>query len=633
MDAYNKLYAESIDDPAKFWGEQAKKLLRWEREFEQSMTGSFVDGDVAFFTGGKINACVNCIDRHIDNGKGDDVAIIWEGDEPGTVKKFTFKECLREISRIANVLIKYGVKKGDPVTIYMPMIPMTAFVMLACVRIGAPHSIVFAGFSSEALRDRIDNVHSKYVFTTDEGLRGGRKIPLKNMVDAAVNDCEFLENIFMFKRTGVDVNFVEGRDVWMEPEMEGQRPYCPATPMDAEDTLFYLYTSGSTGQPKGLAHTTAGYLLYTSMTHRYVFDYRPGDVYACVADCGWITGHSYIVYGPLLNGATTLMFESTPLYPDAGRYWDMVERHKITQFYTAPTAIRALMRFGVEPLKKYDLSTLRVLGSVGEPINPEAWKWYYENVGGNRCSIVDTYWQTETGGIIVTPLPGCTTMKPGSATLPFFGIELEILNPQTGEVQPQVMGEEQDGVLCVKKPWPSVARTVFNNHERYMNTYLRPYPGYYFTGDGCTRDVDGYYWITGRVDDVMNVSGHRIGSAEIESALVASDAVAEAAVVGYPHEVKGEAIACYVITRNGVQETPELIKDLVTQIRQVIGAFASPSMMVCVSGLPKTRSGKIMRRVLRKIASNEADQLGDTSTLADPAIVDELIAKVASLRK
>ncbi len=630
---YQKLYQESVNDPTAFWDKQAKSLLTWERPYDKVSMGSFEGGDVSWFLGGKINASVQCLDRHVENGKADDVAIIWEGDEPGNSKSFTYREVLHQVCRIANVLKKYGVKKGDPVTIYLPMIPEVAFVMLACARIGAPHSIVFAGFSADALRDRIVDVRSKFIFTTDEGLRGGRTIALKKCVDASVAQCDFVERVFCFKRTGTEVPFNAERDVWMEDEVEGQRPYCPPESMDSEDTLFYLYTSGSTGKPKGLAHTTAGYMLYTTLTHRYVFDYRPGDVYACVADCGWITGHSYIVYGPLSNGATTLMFESTPLYPDAGRYWDLVQRHKVTQFYTAPTAIRALMRHGTKPLEPYDLSSLRVLGTVGEPINPEAWKWYYENVGKSRCAIVDTYWQTETGGIIVTPLPGATDMKPGSATLPFFGIQLEILDPQSGQVKPHVPGQEASGVLCVSRPWPSMARTVYNNHARYMTTYFDPYKGRYFTGDGATRDADGYFWITGRVDDVLNVSGHRIGSAEVESALVAYSEVAEAAVVGFPHEVKGEGIACYVITREGVAETPELIQDLRTQIRTVIGPFATPDYIVITPGLPKTRSGKIMRRVLRKIISNEADQLGDTSTLADPSVVDSLIKKVSNLRK
>jgi len=629
---YENLYRKSTSDPDAFWAEQADSLLTWERRFHTVTQGSLDEGDVAWFLGGKLNASVQCLDRHVNSGNGDNVAIIYEGDEPGECKKFTYKQVLAHVCRIANVMKKYGVRKGDAVTVYMPMIPEIAFVTLACARIGAPHSIVFAGFSAEALRDRIVDVNSRFVFTTDEGLRGGRTIALKKCVDASIQQVDFVERVFVFKRTGnPEVSFDSKRDIWMEGECEGQKPYCPPESMDSEDTLFFLYTSGSTGKPKGVAHTTAGYMLYTTMTHRYVFDYRPGDIYACVADCGWITGHSYIVYGPLSNGATTVMFESTPLYPDAGRYWDLVQRHKITQFYTAPTAIRALMRHGTEPLEKYDLSSLRVLGSVGEPINPEAWKWYFENVGKGRCAIVDTYWQTETGGIIVTPLPGCTPMKPGSCSRPFFGIELAVLDPQTGVEIPYVPGQESHGVLCVTKPWPSITRTVYNNHDRYMNQYLLPYPGKYFTGDGCTRDADGYIWITGRVDDVLNVSGHRIGSAEVESALVAYPAVAEAAVVGFPHDVKGEGIACYVITRAGVEESEDLVKELKVQVRKVVGPFATPDYVIITAGLPKTRSGKIMRRVLRKIISNEADQLGDISTLAEPAVVDALISKVAHI--
>lgn len=634
MEAYEKLYKESITNPQDFWKKTANELITWEHPFlGDAQSGNMKDGNVTWFAGGKLNASVQCLDRHVSAGRGDNIAIIYEGDEVGEGRKYTYNEVLAEVCRIANVMVKYGVKKGDPVSIYMPMVPQVIFAMLACVRLGAPHSVVFAGFSSDALRDRIIDVRSKFIFTCDEGLRGGRKIPLKSCVDTSIANVNFIEHVFVFKRTNADVSMKQNRDIWMCEECKGMRPYCPPTTMDSEDPLFYLYTSGSTGAPKGVMHTTGGYMLYTTMTHKYIFDYRPGDVYACVADCGWITGHSYIVYGPLSNGATTLMFESTPLYPNAGRYWDLVQRHKITQFYTAPTAIRALMAKGTEVIGKYDLSSLRVLGTVGEPINPAAWKWYYEHIGKNRCNIVDTYWQTETGGIIVTPLPGCTPLKPGSATKPFFGIQLEILDPQSGKVIPQIDGEEQHGVLCVKHPWPSMTRTVYGNHERYMNTYFNPYPGYYFTGDGCTRDKDGYFWITGRVDDVLNVSGHRIGSAEVESALVHHDAVAEAACVGFPHPVKGEGIACYIITRANVTESPELLQDLKMQIRNVIGPFASPDYLILTPSLPKTRSGKIMRRVLRKIIANEADQLGDTSTLADPSVVGTLIEKVSTLLK
>jgi acetyl-CoA synthetase len=521
------------------------------------------------------------------------------------------------------------------------MVPEIAFAMLACTRLGAPHSVVFAGFSAEALRDRIVDVKSKFVFTCNEGKRGGRTMALKQTVDDAITGIQSLpetevvkvEKVFVFERTDATVNMVAGRDVDMKSELSKYRPYCPPVSMDSEDPLFFLYTSGSTGKPKGVAHTTAGYILYATLTHKYVFDIRPNDVYACVADCGWITGHTYIVYGPLSNGATTLMFESTPLYPDAGRYWDLVQTHKVTQFYTAPTAIRALMRFGTDPIQKYDLSSLRVLGTVGEPINPEAWRWYFENIGKKNCAVVDTYWQTETGGIIMTPLPGCTPMKPGSACKPFFGIVPELLNPHTGKVIPEVAGEESEGVLCIKEPWPSLARTVQGNHERYMNTYLDPYKGYYFTSDGATRDKDGYIWITGRVDDVLNVSGHRLGSAEIESALVANENVAEAAAIGFPHDVKGEGIACYVIARNGVEETPELLKELKNAVRAGVGPLATPDYIIITPGLPKTRSGKIMRRLLRKVISKApSSEFGDVSTLADSSVVEELVAKVAIVR-
>lgn len=531
---------------------------------------------------------------------------------------------------MANVLKRHGVKKGDTVAVYLPMIPALAYTMLACARIGAPHSVVFAGFSADSLRDRINDGASKWVVTSDEGLRGGKRIPLKKTVDAACAGAPVVEKVFMFKRTGADVSVVDGRDVWMEPEMETARPYCPATPLDSEDMLFLLYTSGSTGKPKGVAHTQAGYLLYTMLTHRYVFDIREDDVYACVADCGWITGHSYIIYGPLANGATTLMFESTPLYPNASRYWDLVARNKVTQFYTAPTAIRALMRFGTDPVDGYDLSSLRVLGSVGEPINPEAWRWYYNNIGKGKCKIVDTYWQTETGGIMLTPLPEATPTKPGSATLPFFGIEPVIRDKESGE---ELEGDDVSGVLCVRNPWPSLARTVYGDHARYLKVYMTAYPGNYFTGDGCIRDKDGYYWVTGRVDDVLNVSGHRLGSAEIESALVAHEFVAEAAVIGFPHEVKGEGLCCYVTLVATASDSDETIKELKNQVRKVIGPFATPDYIVITPALPKTRSGKIMRRVLRKIIAGETDALGDVTTLADSSVIEGLIAKVATLVK
>jgi|EP00945_MAST-04E_sp_MAST-4E-sp1_P005096 acetyl-CoA synthetase len=638
MDGYQAMYDRSINENSEFWGEQARKNLTWFRDFTDVRQGGFENGDVAWFTGGKLNVSYNCIDRHIKT-KGDQVAIIWEGDEPGNVKKFTYKEVLRNVCQIAEVFKKQGVRKGDCVTLYMPMIPECAFVMLALTRLGAPHSVVFAGFSAEALRDRIVDGNSKFLVTADEGVRGGRKIPLKKTADAAVASIPdsaggpaLVQTCFLFQRTGADVNFVAGRDLWMnrsaEDPVANARPFIPCEEMDSEDTLFYLYTSGSTGKPKGIAHSTAGYLLYAQMTQKYVFDYREGDVYACVADCGWITGHTYIVYAPLANGGTTLMFESTPLYPNASRYWDMVERHQITQFYTAPTAIRALMTYGDDPVKKHDLSSLRVLGTVGEPINPAAWVWYYNVVGGGQCQIVDTWWQTETGGNMLTPLPGCTPTKPGSATLPFFGVDPLLVDANSGEEIPWKQGEKSEGVLCIRRPWPGMARTVFGNHERYLNVYMRPYKGYYFTGDGCVKDEDGFFWITGRVDDVMNVSGHRIGTAEIESAIVTNDSAAEAAVVGIPHAIKGEGIFCYVIVNQGVTVDDALLKDLKMSVRSGIGPFAQPDKIVIVPGLPKTRSGKIMRRILRKVAAGEEDQLGDVSTLADPSVVPKIIAAV-----
>jgi acetyl-CoA synthetase len=641
MEAYQKMYDRSINENSAFWGEMARDNLSWFRDFTEVRQGGFENGDVAWFTGGKLNVSYNCIDRHVKT-RGDQVAIIWEGDEPGNVRKITYKELLRSVCQIAEVFKKNGVRKGDCVTLYMPMIPECAMVMLALTRIGAPHSVVFAGFSADALRDRIVDGNSRFVVTADEGMRGGRAIPLKKTTDTAIGNIpesaggpSKVEKCFLFTRTGADVNFVEGRDLWMnrgvEDAMPNARPYVPCEEMDAEDTLFYLYTSGSTGKPKGIAHSTAGYLLYAQMTQKYVFDYREGDVYACVADCGWITGHTYIVYAPLCNGGTTLMFESTPLYPNPSRYWDMVERHKITQFYTAPTAIRALMKYGDDPVNKHDLSTLRVLGTVGEPINPEAWVWYYNVVGKGKCQIVDTWWQTETGGNMLTPLPGCTPTKPGSATLPFFGVDPLLVNAESGVEIPWNKGSKSEGVLCIRRPWPGMARTVFGNHERYLNVYMKPYPGYYFTGDGCIIDEDGFFWITGRVDDVMNISGHRIGTAEIESAIVAHESAAEAAVVGVPHAIKGQGIFCYVILNQGVEESAEL-KGLRMAVRGGIGPFATPDQVVIVPGLPKTRSGKIMRRILRKVACGEEDGLGDISTLADSTIVDKIIAAVKATR-
>ena len=575
---------------------------------------------VSWFLGGKLNASENCVDRHV-NKKGDQVAIIWEADEPDQSKKITYKELQREVSRVANVLRHHGIRKGDRVAIYMPMIPEAVYSMLACARIGAVHSVVFAGFSAESLRDRINDAKCVAVITADEGLRGRKIIPLKRMVDEAVMACPTVKHVFVATRTGTKVPFYPPRDVMLNEAMQNERPYCPIEHIDSEDTLFLLYTSGSTGKPKGVAHTTAGYLLYAALTHKYVFDYREGEIYACVADIGWITGHTYVVYGPLLNGATTVLFESIPNYPDAGRYWEMVERLKINQFYTAPTAIRAIQREGDEYVKKYDRSSLRVLGTVGEPINPDTWMWYYKVVGEEKCSVVDTWWQTETGGIMITPLPGATPTKPGSATLPFLGIEPVLLTEDGKEVK----GNDVSGLLAIKKPWPSMARTIQGDHQRFLSTYLSQFKGYYLTGDGARRDKDGYYWITGRVDDVMNVSGHRIGSAEVESALVSHPFCSEAAVVGYPHEIKGEGIFAYIILKEGFEDNGELVGELKNEVRHHIGPFATPDQILIAPGLPKTRSGKIMRRILRKIAAGDTKELGDVTTLADPSVVDKLI--------
>jgi acetyl-CoA synthetase len=626
MEQYKKLYADSIANSSEFWGAKAQELLHWEHDFQMVSDCDLSDGLVSWFLGGKLNACENCVDRHVKE-KGDQVAIIWERDEPGHEERITYRELQRKVSRLANVLRHNGIEKRDRVAIYMPMIPDAIYAMLACARIGAVHSVVFAGFSAESLRDRINDAKCKAVITADEVVRGKKTIPLKRMADEAIMACPTIEHVFIAKRTNVKIPFYPPRDIWLDEAMEGERPYCPIEHMDSEDTLFLLYTSGSTGKPKGLSHTTAGYLLFAAMTHKYVFDYREGEIYACVADIGWITGHTYVVYGPLLNGATTVLFESIPTYPDAGRYWEMVERLKINQFYTAPTALRSIQREGDSFVTKYDKSSLRILGTVGEPINPETWKWYYNVVGEGRCSIVDTWWQTETGGILITPLPGAIPTKPGSATLPFFGIEPVLLSTDGVELKTTVAS----GLLAIKGPWPSMARTIQGDHIRFFETYLKEFKGYYLTGDGATRDEDGYYWLTGRVDDVMNVSGHRIGSAEIESALVTHPFCSEAAVVGFPHEVKGEGIFAYVILKDGYEADEELVGELRNEVRRHIGAFATPDQILIAPGLPKTRSGKIMRRILRKIASKETEDLGDISTLADPSVVDSLIALRAEL--
>ena len=620
LQTYNQMYKRSIEQNALFWEEKAKEMLYWQHDFQHVSESDLAEGMAAWFIGGKLNVAENCVDRHVRD-RGDQVAIIWESDEPGEGKKITYKELQREVSRMANVLRHNNIHKGDRVAIYMPMIPEAVFAMLACSRIGAVHSVVFAGFSAEALRDRINDARCKAVITADQGIRGGKIIPLKRTVDEAVIACPTIKSVFVAQRTGNKVPFYPHRDIWLQDAMAAERPYCPAEHMDSEDTLFLLYTSGSTGKPKGVSHTTAGYLLYAALTHKFVFDYQPGEIFACVADIGWITGHTYVVYGPLANGATTVLFESVPNYPDAGRYWEMVERLKINQFYTAPTALRAIHKAGNDYVKKYDRSSLRVLGTVGEPINPDTWNWYYETVGEGKCSIVDTWWQTETGGIMITPLPAATPAKPGSATLPFFGVEPVLLTPEGEEIK----GNNVSGLLAIKRPWPGMARTIQSDHQRFIETYLKTFEGYYLTGDGARRDGDGYYWITGRVDDVLNVSGHRIGSAEIESALVSHPACAEAAVIGFPHEIKGEGIFAYVILNDGYEVDKDLVGELKYEARHHIGPIATPDMILIAPGLPKTRSGKIMRRILRKIAAMDTSDMGDTSTLADPTIVEQLI--------
>jgi len=616
---YKSMYARSIDDPEGFWGEQAKRLdwiEPWKTVKNTDFTGKV---SIKWFEGGKINVSANCVDRHAARTP-DRTAIIWEGDDPHESKTISYRELKDAVCRFANVLKKYGVKKGDRVTIYMPMVPEAAYAMLACTRIGAIHSVVFGGFSAESLADRIQDCDSTFVITADEGIRGGRKIPLKANTDEALIQCPSVEHVLVVKRTGGSIQWTDSRDVWLHEAMAAVSPDCPAEAMDAEDPLFILYTSGSTGKPKGVMHTTGGYLLQASLTHHYVFDYHPDDIYWCTADVGWVTGHSYIVYGPLANGATTLIFEGVPNYPDASRFWSVVDKHKVTIFYTAPTAIRALMREGEAPVKKTKRTSLRLLGSVGEPINPEAWLWYHRVVGDERCPIVDTWWQTETGGILITPLPGATMLKPGSATLPFFGVRPVVVDNDGHHLEGAV-----EGNLCIADSWPGQMRTVYGDHDRFVQTYFSTFPGRYFTGDGCRRDEDGYYWITGRVDDVINVSGHRMGTAEVESALVAHEKVAEAAVVGYPHDIKGQGIYAYVTLVAGEEPSEALRKELVQWVRKEIGPIAAPDLIQWAPGLPKTRSGKIMRRILRKIAANEHGQLGDTSTLADPGVVDDLV--------
>ena len=618
---YQDMYKRSIEDPDGFWGEMGKRI-DWIKPYTKVKNTSYAPENISikWYEDGTLNVCANCVDRHVAT-RGDQVAIIWEGDDPTEDEKITYKQLLERVSKFSNVMLANGVKKGDRVTIYMPMIPEAAYAMLACARIGAVHSIVFGGFSPDSLADRIVDADSNFVITSDEGIRGGRSIPLKANTDAAIAKSGRSDvKVLVVRRTGNEVAWNPAQDLWLHEELVKVTADCPPAEMNAEDPLFILYTSGSTGKPKGVLHTTGGYITWASMTHQYVFDYQDGDVYWCTADVGWVTGHSYIVYGPLANGATTLMFEGVPNYPTASRFWHVVDKWSVNTFYTAPTAIRALMGAGEDFVKRTDRSSLRLLGSVGEPINPEAWEWYYRVVGENRCPIVDTWWQTETGGIMITPLPGATKLKPGSATRPFFGVQPALVDDKGVELEGATQGN-----LIIKESWPGQMRTVYGDHERFVQTYFSAYPGNYFTGDGCRRDEDGYYWITGRVDDIINVSGHRMGTAEVESALVAHEKVSEAAVVGYPHDIKGQGIYCYVTLMAGESGADELKKELRDWVRNEIGPIASPDLIQFAPGLPKTRSGKIMRRILRKIAEDDFSNLGDTSTLAEPAVVDDLI--------
>ena len=616
---YQQMYQQSIDQPDLFWSEQASEFLTWDTPWQTVCNYDFAAGEATWFGGGKLNVAVNCIDRHLAS-RADQTALIWEGDEPSDDKNITYAELHEQVSRLGNLLRDRGVKKGDRVCIYMPMIPEAAYAMLACARIGAVHSVVFGGFSPDALKDRILDSDCQLVITADEGIRGGKTIPLKANVDKALESCPDVHSCVVVERTSASVSWVDGRDICYHQAMESMSPDCAAEMMDSEDPLFILYTSGSTGKPKGVLHTTGGYLLMAAMSHKYTFDYKEGDIYWCTADVGWITGHSYILYGPLCNGGITLMFEGVPTYPDASRFWQVIDKHQVNQFYTAPTAIRALMGAGKEAVEKTSRSSLKLLGTVGEPINPEAWEWYYQVVGESRCPIVDTWWQTETGAHMLTPLPGATELKPGSASQPFFGVQPVLLDPAGDEIE-----GAGEGLLMIKSSWPSQIRSVYGDHKRCIDTYFSAYPGYYFTGDGARRDEDGYYWITGRVDDVLNVSGHRMGTAEVESALVLHPNIAEAAVVGFPHDIKGQGIYCYVTPMTGIKPDEALRKELIALCVKEIGPIAKPDLIQWAPGLPKTRSGKIMRRILRKVAANELDSLGDTSTLADPAVVDDLI--------
>ncbi|MBL7662437.1 acetate--CoA ligase [bacterium] len=617
---YEKLYRESIEAPEIFWAKQATEQISWLKPWTTVLTWDYSKAHVRWFEGAKLNVCYNCLDRHLDL-RGQKIALIGEGNEPGDVQKFSYREAHKIVCQFANALKSLGVKRGDRVAIYMPMIPQAAFAMLACARIGAVHSVIFGGFSAEAIRDRVLDAECVCVITANEGLRGAKSVPLKHTVDQALEGVTSVKHVLVHRRTKTNVKMYQPRDIFLDEILEKMPDHCACEEMDAEDPLFILYTSGSTGKPKGVLHTQGGYLVYAAVTHKYVFDYHEEDIYFCAADVGWITGHTYVVYGPLANGATSLMFESLPNYPDAGRYWDTIERHRVNIFYTAPTAIRTVAKEGETKPREYDLSSLRILGTVGEPINADAWQWYYQMVGNKECSIVDTWWQTETGGILITPLPGVTPTKPGSATLPFFGIRPEIVDEQ-GQV---LEGNNVRGRLCITFPWPGQMRTVYGDHQRFFETYFSQFPGKYFTGDASIRDKDGYYWITGRVDDVINVSGHRIGTAEVESAIVHSGIVAEAAVVGVSHPIKGSAIYAFCCLREGVVNSEAVNMEIRNAVKKVIGGFAAPDFIQIVPGLPKTRSGKIMRRILRKITEGELEQIGDTTTLADPAIVSEII--------
>ncbi len=620
MEQYGDLYKRSINDPIEFWEEIAQRL-DWYKPWNKVREFNFINGEIEWFSGGELNACYNCIDRHISEGHGDDIAIIWEGNDPNQSRKFSYNKLLKEVSQFANALKELGIQKGDRVCLYMQMIPELAIAVLACARIGAVHSVVFGAFSSESLRDRINDSECKILVTQDTGVRGTKQnIPMKSNADQALNDTPSIEHVIVVRRTGEPVKMDTKRDIWWHEAKSGVSIKCAPEVMDSEDPLFILYTSGSTGKPKGVLHTTGGYLVYASFTHEMVFDYKPGDVYWCTADLGWITGHSYIIYGPLANRATTIMFEGVPNYPDYGRFWDVVDKHKVNQFYTAPTALRALMKEGNSWVASRDLSTLQVLGTVGEPIKEPEWKWYHDVVGKQECPIVDTWWQTETGGILMTPLPGATPTKPGSATFPFFGIEPVLLSEEGKEIE----GNDVSGLLAIKSSWPGQMRTVYGDHDRFIDVYFKMFPGYYFTGDGAKRDKDGYYWITGRVDDVLNVSGHRIGTAEVEGAIGKANGVAEAAVVGYPHDIKGQGIYAYVTLMTGVEVSEEIQSDILVSVTKEIGPHAKPGKIQFTPALPKTRSGKIMRRILRKIAAGDLDNMGDISTLADPSVVDEL---------